>query len=74
MPKPIPAKPPGVNTICGPGASQYCSTHVWWLPVSVIISVSGEAAARSSLIARRGSIGTSFEAFSCSMKFDHSVL
>ena len=42
--------------------------------MSVIISVSSGAAARSSLITRRGSIGTASEAFSCSMKFDHSAL
>src|SRR5919206_393129 len=44
VPKPMPAKPPGVNTLRGSYASQYCSTHVWWLPVSVIISVSSGAA------------------------------
>ena len=38
------------------------------------MSVSGAAAARSSLITRRGSMGTASEAFSCSMKLTHSDL
>ena len=40
--------------------------------MSVIISVFSGAALRSSAITRRGSIGVSSEAFSGSMKFDHS--